>query len=94
MIDDRSCCLLGAGILLLISSVFLVNLAGGQRWFRMGAEGHDPAFGWNWYAQLATTSAGQLIFHVFGAPAEFERNLIRERTPAGLLDNPLRIYPQ
>ncbi len=26
-----------------------------------------------------TTSAGQLIFHIFGALAEFERNLIRER---------------
>jgi DNA invertase Pin-like site-specific DNA recombinase len=27
---------------------------------------------------------GKLIFHVFGALAEFERNLIRERTMAGL----------
>jgi len=31
-----------------------------------------------------TTSGGKLIFHVFGAPAEFERELIRERTRAGL----------
>jgi DNA invertase Pin-like site-specific DNA recombinase len=31
-----------------------------------------------------TTSGGRLIFHVFGALAEFERNLIRERTRAGL----------
>jgi len=31
-----------------------------------------------------TTSAGKLIFHIFGALAEFERNLIRERTNAGL----------
>ena len=31
-----------------------------------------------------TTSTGQLIFHMFGALAEFERNLIRERTQAGL----------
>lgn len=31
-----------------------------------------------------TTSAGRLIFHVFGALAEFERDLIRERTLAGL----------
>jgi DNA invertase Pin-like site-specific DNA recombinase len=31
-----------------------------------------------------TTSTGQLIFHIFGALAEFERNLIRERTKAGL----------
>ena len=31
-----------------------------------------------------TTSSGQLIFHLFAALAEFERNLIRERTNAGL----------
>jgi len=31
-----------------------------------------------------TTSGGKLIFHIFGALAEFERNLIRERTTAGL----------
>src|ERR687896_1933088 len=32
-----------------------------------------------------TTSGGKLIFHIFGALAEFERNLIRERTQAGLI---------
>lgn len=31
-----------------------------------------------------TTSGGRLVFHVFGALAEFERDLIRERTQAGL----------
>src|SRR3989339_367820 len=31
-----------------------------------------------------TTSGGKLIFHVFGALAEFERDVIRERTNAGL----------
>ena len=31
-----------------------------------------------------TTPAGKLIFHMFGALAEFERSLIRERTRAGL----------
>lgn len=31
-----------------------------------------------------TTPGGKLIFHVFGALAEFERDLIRERTLAGL----------
>jgi DNA invertase Pin-like site-specific DNA recombinase len=31
-----------------------------------------------------TTSGGKLIFHIFGALAEFERNLIKERTIAGL----------
>lgn len=30
------------------------------------------------------TSGGKLIFHIFGALAEFERNLVRERTMAGL----------
>jgi DNA invertase Pin-like site-specific DNA recombinase len=30
------------------------------------------------------TSGGRLVFHIFGALAEFERNLIRERTKAGL----------
>src|SRR3954453_22725807 len=31
------------------------------------------------------SSGGKLIFHVFGALAEFERDLIRERTKAGLV---------
>lgn len=31
-----------------------------------------------------TTSVGRLVFHIFGALAEFERNLIQERTRAGL----------
>jgi DNA invertase Pin-like site-specific DNA recombinase len=31
-----------------------------------------------------TTNGGRLVFHLFGALAEFERNLIRERTQAGL----------
>jgi len=31
-----------------------------------------------------TSPGGKLIFHIFGALAEFERNLIRERTRAGL----------
>jgi DNA invertase Pin-like site-specific DNA recombinase len=31
-----------------------------------------------------TTTAGKLVFHIFGALAEFERNLIIERTQAGL----------
>jgi DNA invertase Pin-like site-specific DNA recombinase len=31
-----------------------------------------------------TTTTGKLIFHIFGALAEFERNLIIERTQAGL----------
>jgi DNA invertase Pin-like site-specific DNA recombinase len=31
-----------------------------------------------------TTSGGNLVFHFFGALAEFERDLVRERTVAGL----------
>ena len=31
-----------------------------------------------------STSGGKLIFHIFGALAEFERDLIQERTQAGL----------
>src|SRR5437660_8480788 len=30
------------------------------------------------------TAQGRLVFHMFGALAEFERSLIRERTQAGL----------
>ena len=33
-----------------------------------------------------TTPGGMLIFHVFGAIAQFERALIRERTTAGLIE--------
>lgn len=31
-----------------------------------------------------TSTGGRLVFHIFGALAEFERDLIRERTMAGL----------
>ncbi len=31
-----------------------------------------------------TTPGGKLVFHVFGALAEFERDLVKERTHAGL----------
>jgi DNA invertase Pin-like site-specific DNA recombinase len=37
-----------------------------------------------------TTTGGRLVFHIFGALAEFERNLIRERTKAGLAAARLR----
>lgn len=32
-----------------------------------------------------TTSSGRLVFHMFGALGQFERDLIRERTKAGLI---------
>jgi DNA invertase Pin-like site-specific DNA recombinase len=32
-----------------------------------------------------TTSGGKLIFHIFGVLAEFERDIIKERTTAGLI---------
>src|SRR3954454_6008761 len=35
-------------------------------------------------AQLDTTASGRLVFGIFAALAEFERELIRERTMAGL----------
>ncbi len=35
-------------------------------------------------AMDTSTSGGKLIFHVFAALAEFEHNLIQERTRAGL----------
>ena len=35
-------------------------------------------------AQIDTTTAGRLVFGIFAALAEFERELIRERTLAGL----------
>lgn len=31
-----------------------------------------------------TTAGGKLVFHIFGALAEFERSIIKERTKAGL----------
>ena len=34
--------------------------------------------------KIDTTPGGKLIFHLMGALAEFERDLIRERTNAGL----------
>ncbi len=36
-------------------------------------------------AMDTTSSGGRLVFHIFGALAEFERNIIRERTKAGLM---------
>jgi len=32
----------------------------------------------------ATTATGRLVLHIFGALGEFERDLLRERTAAGL----------
>jgi DNA invertase Pin-like site-specific DNA recombinase len=37
-----------------------------------------------------TTSGGRLIFHLFGALGQFERDLIQERTRAGLVAATLR----
>ena len=37
-----------------------------------------------------TTTSGRLVFHVFGALAEFERGIIRERTLAGLASARIR----
>ena len=37
-----------------------------------------------------TSASGQLLFHIMGAFAEFERNIISERTREGLLNSPNR----
>lgn len=49
------------------------NLDGQQIGFRSLTETIDT-----------TTAGGKLVFHIFGALAEFERSIIRERTRAGL----------
>jgi hypothetical protein len=47
--------------------------------------GRQPAVFRSLTEALDTTIAqGRLVFHMFGALAEFERSLIRERTQAGL----------
>ncbi|HEX7908281.1 MAG TPA: recombinase family protein [Paraburkholderia sp.] len=53
---------------------------------RIVAELEDKAVGFESLTEKIDTSsaAGKLVFHVFAALAEFERNLIRERTKAGL----------
>lgn len=51
-------------------STILANLEGCQERVQAG--------------RLPTTSGGRLIFHVFGALGQFERDLIQERTRAGL----------
>lgn len=53
---------------------------------RIVAELEDKVIGFESITEKIETSsaAGKLVFHVFAALAEFERNLIRERTQAGL----------
>ncbi len=48
---------------------------------------HDRGIGFKSITENidTTTSGGKLVFHIFGALAEFERDIIRERTQAGLL---------
>jgi len=50
------------------------------------AQLEDKKFGFQSLQESMDTSSsgGKLIFHVFGALAEFERNIIRDRTNAGL----------
>lgn len=47
-------------------------------------EGHGVGFRSLTEAIDTTTPGGRLIFHIFGALGQFERDLIRERTRAGL----------
>jgi len=51
---------------------------------RQGLEGQKVALLSLHEAIDTATTSGKLTFHLFGALAEFERNLIRERTQAGL----------
>lgn len=54
---------------------------------RIVAELEDKGIGFESIIEKIETesAAGKLVFHVFAALAEFERNLIRERTQAGLV---------
>lgn len=47
---------------------------------------HDRGVGFKSLTESidTTSSGGRLVFHIFGALAEFEHDLIRERTMAGL----------
>lgn len=49
-----------------------------------GLEGQGIGFRSLTEAIDTTTPGGRLVFHIFGALAEFERSIIRERTRAGL----------
>jgi DNA invertase Pin-like site-specific DNA recombinase len=54
-----------------------------------GRHRHQPGRAWGWVPQPPRGDrhhhpGGKLVFHVFAALAEFERDLIRERTSAGL----------
>src|ERR671926_1954198 len=62
---------LGRSLRHLIETITLLN--GRKVGFRSLTENIDT-----------TTSGGKLVFHIFGALAEFERDIIRERTNAGL----------
>jgi DNA invertase Pin-like site-specific DNA recombinase len=47
---------------------------------------HDSGCGFRSLTEAidTTTAGGRLIFRIFGALAEFERSIVRERTIAGL----------
>lgn len=50
----------------------------------LGLQGRGVGFRSLQEAIDTTTPGGRLVFHVFCALAEFERDLVRERTQAGL----------
>jgi len=62
---------LGRSLRHLIDTINLINDQGS--YFRSLQENIDTS-----------TSGGKLIFHIFGALAEFERDIIRDRTNAGI----------
>ena len=49
-----------------------------------GLEARGVSFRYLTEAIDTTTPGGRLVFHIFGALGQFERDLIRERTRAGL----------
>jgi len=53
-----------------------------KRWVGMCLQGCDIGFKSLTEQIDTTTSGGKLIFHIFGALAEFERDIIRNRTNA------------
>jgi len=53
---------------------------------RIVSELHNKGIGFESLTERidTTTATGELVFHLFASLAQFERNLIRERTRAGL----------
>ena len=62
----------------------VVVFLGGTNMVHLQQAGHLEAMLTEHEAIDTNSSGGRLVFHMFGALAEFEKNLVRERTQAGL----------